>query len=238
MLEARNVCKSFIIGKGRETKTIRPLIDVSFFVNEGEMVGLIGKSGTGKSTFSGILSGLIFLDEGSVKIDGIELYKKKKYDRKEGRKIQLIPQKPLLSLDPRQRAGKAVEEAVRFAGEKRKEAKEKTLSLFDEVGLERSLYTRLPYQLSGGQAQRVAIARALALSPTLLISDESTSMLDASSQKEITALYKRLNKERGISILFISHNERLVNELCEKTYLLENGKLTVKERKEEDGNEK
>ncbi len=238
MLEVRNVYKSFILGKGKEAKTIRPLIDVSFFVNEGEMVGLIGKSGTGKSTLSGILSGLIFLDEGSVKIDGVELYKKKKYDRKEGRKIQLIPQKPLLSLDPRQRVGKAVEEAVRFAGEKRKEAKEKALSLFDEVGLERSLYTRLPYQLSGGQAQRVAIARALALSPTLLISDESTSMLDASSQKEITALYKRLNKERGISILFISHNERLVNELCEKTYLLENGKLTVKERKEEDGNEK
>lgn len=238
MLEVNNVSKSFILGKGREAKTIRPLIDVSFFVNEGEMVGLIGKSGAGKSTLSGILSGLISLDEGSVKIDGVELCKKKKYDRKEGRKIQLIPQKPLLSLDPRQRVGKAVEEAVRFAGTKRKEAKEKALSLFDEVGLERSLYTRLPYQLSGGQAQRVAIARALALSPTLLISDESTSMLDASSQKEIVALYKRLNKEREISILFISHNERLVNELCEKTYLLENGKLTVKERKEENENEK
>lgn len=228
MLEVRNVSKTFIYKDGGGKKTVIPLNNVSFSINEGEIVGLFGKSGEGKSTLAGILSGLLTLDEGSVSLDGKELYEKKKYDRIEGKRIQLIPQKPLLALDPHQRIGKAVEEALIFAGIKRKEAKEKALALFDEVGLERSLFTRLPYQLSGGQAQRAVIARALAVNPSVLISDESTSMLDASTQKAIIALFKKLNQERGISILFISHNERLLDSLCQRSYLLDKGNLSKK----------
>lgn len=227
MLEASGIKKSFSIGGGDNKKTIIPLNRLSFYLNRGEIVGLLGQSGAGKSTLAGILSGSIALDEGSVKIDGIELYKKGKYDRKEGRKIQLIPQKPLLSLDPTQRIGKAVEEALLLGGAKRKEAKERALSLFDEIGLKRSLYTRLPRQLSGGEAQRVLIVRALALNPSFLISDESTSMLDASTQREIVQLYQKLNQERGIGILFISHNKKLVEEIVERTYVLENGSLEL-----------
>ncbi len=232
MLEVRNVSKTFILSDNGEKKAITPLNNVSFSINEGEIVGLFGKSGEGKSTLAGILSGLLALDEGSVSLDGKGLYdEKKKYNRKEGKRIQLIPQKPLLALDPHQRIGKAVEEALIFAGVKRKEAKEKAFALFDEVGLERSLYTRLPYQLSGGQAQRAVIARALAVNPSVLISDESTSMLDASTQKAIIALFKKLNQERGISILFISHNERLLDSLCQRSYLLDKGNLSKKLKK-------
>ncbi len=231
MLEVRNVSKTFVYKDGGEKKTVTPLNSVSFSIDEGEIVGLFGKSGEGKSTLAGILSGLLTLDEGSVSLDGKELYEKKKYDRIEGKRIQLIPQKPLLALDPHQRIGKAVEEALIFAGIKRKEAKEKALALFDEVGLERSLFTRLPYQLSGGQAQRAVIARALAVNPSVLISDESTSMLDASTQKAIIALFKKLNQERGISILFISHNERLLDSLCQRSYLLDKGNLSKKLKK-------
>ncbi len=231
MLEVSNVSKTFILSDGGEKKAIMPLNNVSFSIDEGEIVGLFGKSGEGKSTLAGILSGLLTLDEGSVSLDGKELYEKKKYDRIEGKRIQLIPQKPLLALDPHQRIGKAVEEALIFAGVKRKEAKEKALALFDEVGLERSLFTRLPYQLSGGQAQRAVIARALAVNPSVLISDESTSMLDASTQKAIITLFKKLNQERKISVLFISHNERLLDSLCQRSYLLDKGNLSKKLKK-------
>ncbi len=238
MLKTVNISKSFALKGSKEKQVIKPLQNVSFCIDEGEIVGLLGESGAGKSTLGAILSGSLPLDEGSIELNGIHLYEKGKYKRKEGVKIQLIPQKPLLSLDPSQRIGKAVKEALIFVGTKRKEAKEKALSLFDEVGLGRSLYSRLPYQLSGGEAQRAVIARALALEPRLLISDESTSMLDASTQKDIIALYKRLNKEKGIALLFISHNERLTKSLCERIYVLADGKLSIKENREVNVDEK
>ena len=101
------------------------------------------------------------------------------------------------------------------------------MRLFDVVGLERTLFSRLPVHLSGGQAQRAVIARALATNPQILVCDESTSMLDAETQKNIVKLLDNLVKERGVSLLFISHDIEFVKNFCDETYLLEDGNIAV-----------
>ena len=161
--------------------------------------------------------------------DGKALWDDKgKYDKLSGEKIQLVPQQPLLALDPMQRAGNAVKEALVATKHAKRgnDVKQKALRLFDIVGLERTLWGRLPLHLSGGQAQRLVIARALATEPTLLISDESTSMLDPSTSQSILDLYDRLVDTLGISVLFISHDVAMVKNFCDEIYLLKDGSVT------------
>ena len=162
-------------------------------------------------------------------LDGKPLFSEKnKYDKHAGRAVQLIPQKPLLALDPTERIGSAVKEALVFSklAKRGSDAKNKTTELFDVVGLERTLLKRLPIHLSGGQAQRAVIARALALNPEILVSDESTSMLDPTTQQNIVALLGSLVKEKGVSLLFISHDMRLVREFSDKVYLIKDGNVS------------
>lgn len=228
MLEVVNVSKTFSVGKGKTQSSVYPLKNVSLTIGNGKKIGLVGKSGEGKSTLANILCGVLNLDEGQVYLDGKPLYSSKnKYDKKEGIKVQLIPQKPLLALDPSQRIGSAIREALVFSKRAKfgKDAKEKAMSLFDEVGLERTLAKRLPVHLSGGQAQRAVIARALALNPQILVCDESTSMLDPTTQKSIIELLDILVKGKGISILFISHDTQLVGEFCDELYQLKDGEI-------------
>lgn len=192
-------------------------------------MGLIGKSGEGKSTIANVLCGAVAPSGGNVFKDGKALWDDKgKYDKLSGEKIQLVPQQPLLALDPMQRAGNAVKEALVATKHAKRgnDVKQKALRLFDIVGLERTLWGRLPLHLSGGQAQRLVIARALATEPTLLISDESTSMLDPSTSQSILDLYDRLVDTLGISVLFISHDVAMVKNFCDEIYLLKDGSVT------------
>ncbi len=227
MLEVKNVSKTFAVGKGKNQILIHPLKNVNLTIPTGKKIGLAGKSGEGKSTLANVLCGLTAPTEGQVILDGKPLFLKNKYDKKLGVLVQLIPQKPLLALDPSQRIGSAVKEALVFSGlaKRGKDAEAKMLELFDVVGLEHTLQSRLPIHLSGGQAQRAVIARALALSPQVLVSDESTSMLDPTTQNNIVELLDRLVKEKGVSILFISHDIRLVNEFCDEVYYIESGNV-------------
>lgn len=229
MIEVLNVSKTFVTGKGKNQTRVQPLKDVSLSIQNGEIVGLVGKSGEGKSTLANILCGLIPPDEGQVLLDGQPLFSEKnKYDKHAGRAVQLIPQKPLLALDPTERIGSAVKEALVFSklAKRGSDAKNKTTELFDVVGLERTLLKRLPIHLSGGQAQRAVIARALALNPEILVCDESTSMLDPTTQQNIVALLGSLVKEKGVSLLFISHDMRLVREFSDKVYLIKDGNVS------------
>lgn len=229
MLEVVNVSKTFSVGKGKTQSSVYPLKNVSLTIGNGKKIGLVGKSGEGKSTLANILCGVLNLDEGQVYLDGKPLYSSKnKYDKKEGIKVQLIPQKPLLALDPSQRIGSAIREALVFSKRAKfgKDAKEKAMRLFDEVGLERTLAKRLPVHLSGGQAQRAVIARALALNPKILVCDESTSMLDPTTQKSIVELLDKLVKEKNISLLFISHDTRLVDDFCDEAFEIKDGTLS------------
>lgn len=229
MIELKNLSKTFTVGKGKTKTTTVALTDVSFEIADGKKVGLIGKSGEGKSTIANVLCGAVAPSGGNVFKDGKALWDDKgKYDKLSGEKIQLVPQQPLLALDPMQRAGNAVKEALvaNKHAKRGNDVKQKALRLFDIVGLERTLWGRLPLHLSGGQAQRLVIARALATEPTLLISDESTSMLDPSTSQSILDLYDRLVDTLGISVLFISHDVAMVKNFCDEIYLLKDGSVT------------
>lgn len=229
MLEIVNVSKHFVTGKGKTQTDVYPLKNVSLTVENGKKVGLVGKSGEGKSTLANIVCGLVAPSEGRVLIDGQPLWSEKnRYDKKVGMAIQLIPQKPLLALDPSQRIGSAIKEALVFAKHAKRgnDATQKTYALFDEVGLEHTLASRLPVHLSGGQAQRAVIARALALNPKILVCDESTSMLDPTTQKSIVELLDKLVKEKNISLLFISHDMRLVDDFCDEAFEIKDGTLS------------
>ena len=229
MIELKNLSKTFTVGKGKTKTTTVALTDVSFEIADGKKVGLIGKSGEGKSTIANVLCGAVAPSGGNVFKDGKALWDDKgKYDKLSGEKIQLVPQQPLLALDPMQRAGNAVKEALVATKHAKRgnDVKQKALRLFDIVGLERTLWGRLPLHLSGGQAQRLVIARALATEPTLLISDESTSMLDPSTRQSILDLYDRLVDTLGISVLFISHDVAMVKNFCDEIYLLKDGSVT------------
>ena len=229
MLNADNLSKSFALS---HKKVCTPLVDATFYIGEGEKVGILGKSGEGKTTIARILCGLTPPDGGNVYIDGAPLYDaKKRYNRDVGKTVQLVPQHPYASLDPVQPVGKAVAEALRVArrAANRTEAERLTAELLEKVGLEQDIAKRTPAQISGGQAQRIAIARALAVRPSVLISDEATSMLDISSQAQIIALLDSLVKTEKLSVLFISHDESLVEAFTTRRYRLTDGRLNQNE---------
>lgn len=228
MIELHAISKIFSQGKSSDATQIKPFDRVSFDIENGEKIGLIGASGEGKSTLANILCGICAPSEGKVYIEGVSLWNDKgKYDRKRGKEIQLIPQKPLLALDPMQTIGSAVKEALIASKNAKfgKDATQKAKALFDLVGLEWQLASRLPMHLSGGQAQRAVIARALATKPQLLISDESTSMLDEATQNKIIDLYDTLVKDSGISVLLITHDVSLAESFCDTIYLLKDSTL-------------
>ncbi len=222
MLEAVDLYKTFKNGN----REVYPLLGASLCVEEGDRIGIFGKSGEGKSTFANIACGLTKPDSGNVYLDERPLFdESKSYDFRAGKRIQLIPQQPYLSFDPAQRIGSAVAEVVRVNGRGvgRAEARNKVAELFDRVLLNPSLMNRLPSQLSGGQVQRAAIARALAMNPEAIISDEATSMLDATSQAQIIRIFCDLAHKDGIAIILISHDMKLLRSFADKIYRLDKG---------------
>lgn len=226
MLEAIGLYKTFKSGASAHY----PLLGAGLSVDDGEKVGIFGDSGEGKSTFANILCGLVVPDAGNVYLDEIPLYSDRpkksggrSYNARIGRKIQIIPQQPYLSLDPTQRVGSAVAEVLRAKRYGAAEAKKLASELFEKVALDVALMDRLPSQLSGGQVQRVAIARALATQPDVLVSDESTAMLDTASQAQIVKIFDGIAREDGISVIMISHDLKLISSFADRIYRLENG---------------
>ena len=219
MLEVTGLTKSY------GGKSI--LNGVSFHVNEGELVSIMGPSGEGKSTIARIICGTVKADGGDVSMSGQSVFSKGNFRPEFRRRIQLIPQQPFASLDPRQTVGDAIAEPLLYyrlvSG--KKEARQKAQELLKHVLLSPALYDRRPGELSGGQAQRVLIARSLTVSPKLLIADEATSMLDVSSQAQIVSILREIVKDSGISILFISHDTALVKAISSRIYRLESGIL-------------
>lgn len=234
MLKVSSLEKTFNNGK---KNAVTVLSDISFTLEDGEKLAVEGVSGVGKSTLARILTGLERPDGGSVELNGVSLWsggKRPRYDRAHGRKIQMVFQSPYDSLDPMQKAGRAVEEALLFSGgaKDRKQAVKKRDELFELVRLPLSLAERRPSALSGGQAQRVAIARALALSPEVLIADEATAMLDVTSQAQIVRLLTELNRDRGLSLIFISHDADLLDIAADRILTLKDGMLLPSDRED------
>jgi len=209
------------------------LRDVEIEVGEGEILGLVGESGSGKSTIA--LALLRLLDHkgasvaGEILFAGRDLLRLRPREMRQvrGREIALVLQSPLASLNPALRIGTQMAESWRAHHAERKLWKARALELFERVSLpaEESFLERYPRQLSVGQAQRVLIAMAVLHKPRLLIADEPTSALDAITQSEILDLFRSLNRELNMAMLFVSHDLLAVASLCSRMAILQRGQI-------------
>lgn len=230
VLRVENIRKTFIRG----TTRFVAVDDVSFHIDEGECVGLVGESGCGKSTIAKIITHLTEPDQGTISLLGKDITKARgKTLRNMYREMQMVFQMPTDSFNPRIKIGRSIEEVMINYGRSRGEATKRMLELLDLVELKREYKDRYPHQLSGGECQRAAIARALAIQPKLLICDEATSALDVSVQAQIVELMKRLQKEMNLSYLFICHDLALVKHLCQRVFVMHRGSI-VESGKTED----
>lgn len=198
--------------------------DLNMEIHPGQIVGLYGASGIGKSTLAKILCGVMPPDGGSIYLDDQLLCASNvPYNRKRGIRIQMVYQQPYSSLDGSQKLKKGFQELIRYHKfAPRSEESQLIQGILAEVGLEPGILEHLPHQISGGEAQRIAIARCLLFHPSLLILDEATSMLDVSTQANVIALVKRVIIDRGGSVLLISHDRELVDYLCNQIYMFDN----------------
>lgn len=203
---------------------------LSLSIEEGECVGIIGESGSGKSTFGRVVAGLLEPNAGRVRLDGMPLYGRRTPEERRAtmRKISIVFQDYTTSANPRFRVASILGEsfrALRLGGENISKADERrtAIELLERVGLNESFLTRYPHELSGGQLQRVCIARAVALKPRLLLLDEAISSLDAATQIQVMDLLKDMRAERGLSYLFITHDLTAITYFCDRVRFMHNG---------------
>ncbi|HEY3673006.1 MAG TPA: ABC transporter ATP-binding protein [Acidimicrobiia bacterium] len=200
--------------------------DVSVTIREGETVGIVGESGCGKSTTAKLLMRLLEPDAGTVFFDGFDFLSLGRTLLRRARgTIQLVPQNPQTSLNPRLRIGASIAFNLRAHGWARKDIGPRVESMLDRVGIDPAYATRYPHQLSGGQLQRVAIARALATDPKLVVCDEAVSALDKSVQAQVLNLLTDLQRDSGVAYLFISHDLAVVEHFSDRVVVMYLGRV-------------
>ena len=231
LLEVNNLKKYFPIRAGLFRRTIgyiKAVDDISFYINKGETLGLVGESGCGKSTTGLTILRLEEATGGEVKFEGENIFSLKN-EKLRGlyRKIQIIFQDPYSSLNSRMRVADIVGEplVLHKLVRSNKEKNEKVKKLLDNVGLTVEQMRRYPHEFSGGQRQRIGIARALAVNPQLIIADEPVSALDVSIQAQVINLLKDLQKEFGLAYLFISHDLSVVEYISDRVAVMYLGKI-------------
>ncbi|RVQ54685.1 dipeptide ABC transporter ATP-binding protein [Sinorhizobium medicae] len=203
------------------------LRDVTIHLRRGTITGIVGESGSGKTTLGRIIAGLDSAPSGRITIGGRH-FDVAKSGRRSGLlgRVQMIFQDPAVSLNPRMTIGETLRETIRFAAATGpNDAPADLASMMDRLGLARSLLTRHPHQLSGGQKQRVCIARTLLARPQIIVADEPTSALDVSVQAEIVDLLKDTVAERDLTMIFISHDLAVVQQLCSSLYIFKDGRV-------------
>ena len=219
VLAAEHLTKTFV-SQGRENYTA--VDDVSFSVESGEKLGIIGESGSGKTTVVNMITRLLDASSGMIRLDGEDITSKKGKELKEVyKKMQMVFQTPTESFDPRRKLGDGIAESLINFGMKKKEAMVKAGQLLELCGLEKEYAGRYPHEVSGGQCQRAAIA----IDPRLLILDEATSALDVTIQEEILELLDKLKTERNMTYLFICHDIALVQQFCDRVIVMHQGKI-------------
>jgi peptide/nickel transport system ATP-binding protein len=196
--------------------------DVSFKIEKGKTMGVGGESGCGKSTLGRTIIHLLESTDGKILFHGKDITHVTKRELRElNEKMQIVFQDPAASLDPRQTVGKAIEEVLIINTDYSPTVRrEKTVALFEKVGLKREYCDYYPHQLSGGQKQRVGIARAIALDPKFVVLDESVSALDVSIQAQILLLLDALSKEKNLTYFFITHDLGVVKHFCDRILVM------------------
>ena len=209
-------------GMGKNRKFVKAVDDVSFFVNKGETLGLVGESGCGKTTTGRSILRLYEPTGGKITFDGnviLDVENKVKVDMLPYRqKMQMVFQDPYASLDPRMTVGDIVGEAIdihKLAANK-KERHDRIISMLEKVGLNSEHANRYPHEFSGGQRQRVGIARALAVNPQFIVCDEPISALDVSIQAQVVNMFEELQEQMGLTYLFIAHDLSVVKHISDR----------------------
>ncbi|HGZ3869572.1 TPA: ABC transporter ATP-binding protein [Staphylococcus aureus] len=226
LLSIKNLKQYFNAGKKNEVRAIE---NISFDIYKGETLGLVGESGCGKSTTGKSIIKLNDITSGEILYEGIDIQKirKRKDLLKFNKKIQMIFQDPYASLNPRLKVMDIVAEGIdiyHLATNKR-DRKKRVYDLLETVGLSKEHANRYPHEFSGGQRQRIGIARALAVEPEFIIADEPISALDVSIQAQVVNLLLKLQRERGITFLFIAHDLSMVKYISDRIAVMHFGKI-------------
>jgi oligopeptide/dipeptide ABC transporter ATP-binding protein len=213
-------------GYGSGSRSATVLRDVNVAVAPGRTMGVVGESGSGKSTLAKVLVGELAPLSGKVLLEGQDTAKMTRSRLRAARRsIQLVPQDPYSSLDPRMTVGRALAEAIDPGGSLRRFDRARVTELLETVALEGDAADRLPHEFSGGQRQRIVIARALAVQPKVLIADEVTSALDSSVQAEILNLLLALQRQSDLAVVFITHDLSIARYMCDELSVLYLGSL-------------
>ncbi|HNK63942.1 MAG TPA: dipeptide ABC transporter ATP-binding protein [Anaerolineales bacterium] len=230
LLEVKNLVKYFPVRSGllqRTTAWVKAVDNVSFAVKEGETLGMVGESGCGKTTIGRTVLRLVEPTAGEVSFNGQDILKMGAKDLKPLRRdMQIIFQDPYASLNPRIPIGESVMEGLHIHNIGHpKDRWEVAINMLKKVGLEEYHARRYPHEFSGGQRQRIGIARALALNPKFIVCDEPVSALDVSIQSQVLNILKDLQKEFGLTYLFIAHNLSVVEHISDRVAVMYLGKM-------------
>lgn len=231
LVSVRNLKKYFPIHKGaliqRRVGDIKAVDGVSFDIYKGETLGLVGETGSGKTTVGRTMIRLYEATEGEVTLDGVDLFSLRAKDMSEiRRRIAIIFQDPYASLNPRMTIGSIIAEPLEIHKIARGKEKEKRVNdLLAMVGLGTYCVNRYPFEFSGGQRQRIGIARALAINPDLIVCDEPISSLDVSIQAQVVNLLEKLQKQLGLTYLFIAHDLSMVRHISDRMAVMYLGKI-------------
>ena len=232
ILEGKGVRVSFMLRHGTFFKPqMRDLVAVDSLdleLRRHETLGLVGESGSGKTTFGQALLRLINTESGEIYFDRQPIHGRSRAEMRPLRsRMQIVFQDPFSSLNPRMPVGQIIEEGliVNNIGASKSERLERVKDALVSAGMPANVLSRFPHEFSGGQRQRIAIARAIALEPEFILLDEPTSALDLSVQAQIIELLRKLQDERGLSYLFISHDLKVVRALCHRIIVMQNGKI-------------
>ena len=231
LIEVRDLVKVFPLGEsafgGGAERHVRAVDGVSLEIEAGETLGLVGESGSGKSTLGRLMLRLVEPTSGSVRFDGVDVLAARGRElRRLRRDMQIVFQDPFASLDPRMTVEQTVSEPFLIhENSGRERRRRRAAELMRAVGLDESALGRYPHEFSGGQRQRIAIARALALEPRFLVADEPVSSLDVSVGAQIVNLLARLQREFGLTYLFISHSLPVVRYLATRIAVMSAGRI-------------